>query len=88
MHAFVHVCVNKWVCVCGHSLGIQRVHCDTVLSLKALESGTLSLSETQTIYNSQHVLILLENSISCGLLRERLQRSLWKVKPHFGFRVS
>lgn len=37
-----------------------------VVSLKALESGTLSLSETPTIYNSRLVLILLENSISCG----------------------
>lgn len=52
----------------AHVLGVQRVHCDTVLSLKALESGTLSSLESQTIYNSQLVLILLENSISCGHL--------------------
>lgn len=37
-----------------------------VVSLKAVESGTLSLSETQTIYNSRLVFILSENSISCG----------------------
>ena len=64
----VCVCVNKWVGACAHILGRQRIHCDTVLSLKALESGTLSLSETQTIYNSRLVLILSENSISCGRL--------------------
>lgn len=44
----------------------QRTHCDMAMSLKALESGTLSLSETQTVYSSQLVLIPLENSISCG----------------------
>lgn len=62
------VCVNKRVCVRAHVQGTQRVHCDMVLSLKALESGTLSRSETQTIYNSQLVLILSEISISCGRL--------------------
>lgn len=62
----VCMCVNKWVCAHAHILYRQRIHCDTVVSLKALESGTLSLSETQTIYNSRLVLILSENSISCG----------------------
>lgn len=52
--------------VCVGVGGTQRVHCDVVVSLQALESGTLSSSESQTIYNSQLVLILLENSISCS----------------------
>lgn len=64
----VCVCVNKWVCFCARILGRQRIHCDMVVSLEALESGTLSLSETQTIYNSRLVLILSEDSISRGHL--------------------
>lgn len=65
-HACVCVCKSGWVCVRAHVGGAQRPHCDPPLSLKALESGTLSRSETQTIYNSRLVLILSEISISCG----------------------
>lgn len=67
-HACVCVCVCRsgWVCVHANVGGAQRPHCDPPLSLKALESGTLSRSETQTIYNSRLVLILSEISISCG----------------------
>lgn len=73
-HACMYVSVCVWVCVCksgcvcvrAHVGGAQRPHCDPPLSLKALESGTLSRSETQTIYNSRLVLIPSEISISCG----------------------
>lgn len=51
-----------------HISSRQRILCDTTVSLKARESGTLSLSETQTIYNSRLVLILPQDSISRGHL--------------------
>lgn len=96
MCVHVCVCVNKWVCVRAHVQGTQRAHCDMVLSLKALESGVLSRSETQTIYNSQLVLILQKFPFPAVVLffiffRGRgmtLEKLLEKEKPHYGLSVS
>lgn len=56
------------VCVCVGVCTLflrQSVHCGAPVSLKALESGTLSTSETRTRYNSRLVLIPAENSSFC-----------------------
>lgn len=84
------------MCVHANVGGAQRPHCDPPLSLKALESGTLSRSETQTIYNSRLVLILSEISISCGrpppffsvVAGVTLEKLLEMEKPHYVPSVS
>lgn len=88
------------MCVRANVGGAQRPHCDPPLSLKALESGTLSRSETQTIYNSRLVLILSEISISCGrptptssplfsvVAGVTLEKLLEMEKPHYVPSVS
>ena len=68
-------------------LGIQRVHCDMVLSLKALESGTLSSLES----NHLQLSTCFDPFRKFHFLRSvggRLQRSLWKEEAHYGFGVS